>query len=70
MLSLYVLHTEAGTELHSLETEFNQICCYDSNNFGLTSLRLWIVSVIKLTQISLERNFPESYRGEHVADHL
>lgn len=70
MLSLYILHTKVGRELHSLETEFKQICCNDSRNFALAFLVLWIVSVIKLTQISLERNFPESYLGEHVTDHF
>lgn len=53
MVKLYFFHTKDAIVLHSLKTEFNQICCYDSNNFGITFLGLWIVSVIKLSQISL-----------------
>ena len=70
MFKLYLLYTKDATALHSLKTEFNQICCYDSNHFGLTFLGLWTASVIKLPQISLKRKFRESYLGAHVANHL
>lgn len=66
-----ILHWSAASRLNLTVSAVHRTAC-DSSHFKVTFLGFWIVSEIKLSQISLERKFPESYwgEGENVAEHL